>query len=373
MSASSILERIAGNLRPVLRFGSVDEASHAHVGQQSPEMLFLRGRALGRSGNLRHATKLFQDAVALDPNFADALEAEGEAWDLMGEGERARELFRTARAARARQIMGPPDRHYVLRQRGRFAAEILAYDSVVAALRKHSLPHLARGNAHLAAGRPAMALADYEQAQKLQPDLIDIHVVRGEAMIQLGRLEEATKEFDTVLAKRPRDAEALGGRAIARIGQGLVAEAGADWTAQAAVLAHRPAAVACIALRRAVYEEALPLLEKAVLSDPDYPYWPVYRAAAARRTGAAGALGSEAGVTGWPALLLAFHRGDVDAAAMLAKADTDGRRAEALFHIGVAEHQTDPAAARKRWQEVVAINQPWLIEYAAARNELSRA
>ena len=58
--------------------------------------------------------------------------------------------------------------------------------------------------------------------------------------------------------------------------------------------------------------------------------------------------------------------------AVLAQADTTGRRAEALFQMAILKSATDPAAARSRWQEVVEQGPHDLIEYAAARNELAR-
>ena len=74
----------------------------------------------------------------------------------------------------------------------------------------------------------------------------------------------------------------------------------------------------------------------------------------------------------WPAPLLAFHAGQATEEAALARADTPGRRTEALFQLGVLALAGNPAAARRHWGEVVEHGAPALIEYAAARNELAR-
>ena len=55
------------------------------------------------------------------------------------------------------------------------------------------------------------------------------------------------------------------------------------------------------------------------------------------------------------------------------RADNEGRRAEALFQLGVIAWPHDREEARCRWEEVAAGASPALIEHAAARHELARA
>lgn len=119
------------------------------------------------------------------------------------------------------------------------------------------------------------------------------------------------------------------------------------------------------------YEAAIPHLEAASQADPRDPYWKLYLNTARIRTGRPAATGAGA-QEGWPETLLALQAGAVTEEAVLAQADTTGRRAEALFQMAVLKSATDPAAARSRWQEVVEQGPHDLIEYAAARNELAR-
>ena len=74
----------------------------------------------------------------------------------------------------------------------------------------------------------------------------------------------------------------------------------------------------------------------------------------------------------WPAPLIALHAGRMSEDEALNRADTDGRRAEALFQVGVWAFTADRARTERCWQEIVDKAVPSLIEYAAARNELSR-
>jgi len=60
------------------------------------------------------------------------------------------------------------------------------------------------------------------------------------------------------------------------------------------------------------------------------------------------------------------------AAEALKLANTDSRRAEATFQLGILVSVQDHNAARSHWQEIVDRSGPSQIEYAAARHELAR-
>ena len=220
----------------------------------TPDLLFLRARAMARSGALDMSLRLYADAAELEPTFAEAIEAQGEALDVTGQSAVAAKKYEAARRVRAAMRPGAPDRHFVLRQRGQFIAEIMAYDSVLRSLKKNTLPYLARGNAYLAAGRPEKALADYDRALRLKPKLPEITALKGEALGMLGRYGEAVQAFDAALAAMPNDAEMLNGRAIVHMALGHIEKANADWRRQFDLLRDRAAARACVALRMADYE-----------------------------------------------------------------------------------------------------------------------
>ena len=186
---------------------------------------FLRARALARAGVYDLAEAAYQQAIDSEPTLVDAWEGLGEMLDVRRQPQRAMEKYAAARRLRAEMRPGPPDRHFVLRQRGHFAAEILAYDAVVRSLKKSRLPYIARGNAYLASGRPEDALANYNHALRLKRDLPDVMALKGEALSMLQRYDEAVRSFDVAVRARPDDAEALGGRAIARLGLGLLKDA----------------------------------------------------------------------------------------------------------------------------------------------------
>lgn len=324
-----------------------------------------------RVGNYSAAMMHYRDASELDPTFAEAISRLGAVLDLSDDQDLAAKYYKSARALQAAQRLGPPDRHFVLRQKGNFISEILAYSSVIQSMRKHTLPYIARGNALLAAGRANEALQDYNRALRLKPDLFDAIALKGEALAMLGQYSDALVVFDNALTKNPRSAEALGGRAIVHIALGQLEEARSDWNRQFEVLGNS-AARASVALRLADYERALPELDSALMKEPADPYWRLYRETARRRLGlpAAGIETSLPEV--WPTPLLHLHAGSASEDEVVKQAHTRDRRTEAHFQMGILALSHDINLAERHLRQVVDQGVPSLIEYAAASNELSR-
>lgn len=371
MSDARIMTRLSLTMRQIW-LGSRIPENRREADQTDFRRLYLRARALARSGAFELAAPLYQRAIDLEPTLDEALEGLGEALDALGRTELAMEKYAAARRIRGGMRPGAPDRHFVLRQRGHFTAEVLAYDAVVRSLKKNALPYIARGNAYLASGQPEEALANYNRALRLKRDLPAVAALKGEALAMLGRFGEAVRSFDAALTARPDDAEALGGRAIARVGLGLLEEANADWRRQFQLLAGRASARACVALRMADWASALPELERALEKEPGDPYWHLYRLTVRHRLGMPADLVNLPSIDAWPGALLALYAGRATPAEVMKRADTDGRRTEAAFQLGVLAFDRDRGAAEAYWKDVVERSPPSLIEHAAARNELAR-
>lgn len=336
---------------------------------------YFHARARARAGDLESAARQFADVAAMEPTFAPAVEAHAEAADRMGQRELARSKYLTARKLRAQARSGAPDRCFVVRNRGPFASEIAAYSTVLRSVTQRPLPYVARGNAFLAEGRAKLALVDYGCALSLKPDLHEVIALRAEALLLLGRYKEALSAFDSALAGCPNDAEIRGGRAIAYLALDRLDAARADWRRQLELLPpERASARACVLLRLADYEAALPELERALEKEPADPYWRLYRLTSLRLLGRTAARPGVEGAAsdGWPGPLFALHAGQLSADEVLEQADNEGRRAEALFQVGVVAWPHDREEARRRWQEVADKAAKTLIEYAAARHALAR-
>jgi tetratricopeptide (TPR) repeat protein len=339
--------------------------------------LYLRARRKARAGDLKLAERQFAEVAAMAPTFTPALEAHGEVLDMLGQSELARSKYDIARRLRSQLRRGAPDRCFVLRNRGPFISDIIAYTAVLrsGSAKRRALTYIARGNAYLMTGYPKLALLDYGFALRLHPSLHEVTALRAEAEAMLGRYRQALSAFDTALAARPQDAETYGGRAIVHLALGRLDAAEADRRRQLELLPlERASARACVLLRLADYEAALPELQRALEKEPADPYWQLYRLTSLRRLGrtAGWPCIDGAAADAWPGPLLSLHAGQLSGDDALKRADSEGRRAEALFQMGIVAYPHDREEARRCWEQVVDKAPPALIEYAAARHELAR-
>lgn len=367
--------RLVGSLRGawLRRRHQGDSRGLSHYTSDSPTIsTFIRARALARTGLRPMAAKLFTEVYLADPTLCGALEAQGALFDVMGQTERATAMYSAARRARTTSWARVADRHFVFRQRGSLLSEIFAYDSVLISIRKKALPYVARGNAYLAIGRPQQALANYEKALRLKRNSPEIMALKGEALAMLGNYREALQAFNTALAVRPNDVESLSGRAIVYAATGAIDDANADWRRQLQLQRGPASARACIALRMADYEMALPELEQAHLLEPLEPYWSLYRMTAHSRLGLPIVSSDLPSGGEWPGPLLDLHGGRTTEVQVLSQAGTDGHRAEALFQAGVVSFPKDRAHSAQCWRRVLDLGAPSSIEHGAARNELAR-
>lgn len=344
----------------------------------SREALFVRANENLRVGALDGAAELFAELLSADPdNPIAARQGQDAVQDLRGgvevsPGDRSPAPVTTPMARR-----GMPDRHFAVRNRGIFAAEIVAYTKVLRAgqAKRRAHVYFGRGNAYLANGRPKLALLDYAFALKLDPNLANVLALRGEALMALGRTEKALAELDRAVQIEPRNTEIAGSRAIARLALGRLDDADADWRRQLELLPlDNAAARACVLLRLADYEGSIPALESACQGEPADPYWRLYLGTALARLDRplAPAVDGAAVPATWPGPLLALQAGRISADEVLARADTPARRAEALFQLGVLAAAGARDQARQYWTQVVEIAPPEMIEHAAARHELRR-
>lgn len=377
MSDVSILTKISDALRMKLlarRAPLFNRDSSRRASRQRPDLLFLQARSMARFGQTATALSLLDEAIAMAPRFSEAIEARAELLDLSGNEELASEGFAEARRIKSAIRQGPPDRPFAVRLRGNFSSEIDSYDNVVRSLQKNILPYLARGNAYLASGYPEKALGDYNSALKLKPDSLEVASLKAEALLRLRRYEEALASIDPVISVRSKDADALSTRAAIFMALARLDDANADLRRQLSSLPpDQCAARGCVALRLTAYEEATEEFSRALVRQPNDPYWRLYFGVAQIRLGTKAPVQTGMGEGGgWPQLLLAFQAGQVSEDAVTAQATSDAHRAEAWFQFGVCAIGRDRETARRYWQKVVEFGAPDLIEHGAARNELVR-
>lgn len=363
MTKRSLLQNAIAGFGGLLGRRSQDSLA-AYLNSPDPEQkgqgLFRRGRLHMRTGETADAIADFDQALQLLPDYAEAVAARAESLDMAGQVVAAQPEYERARRLWAAQRPGMPDRRYVFRRPGRFSFEVDSYELALRRIKTGAFPHLACGNALLVRGRPAEALECYDRALKIKQKDSNLIGLKGEALSAMGRYREAIQAFDVALAANGRDVESLNARGIANMALGRLKKADEDWRRQLELLpADQAAARACVALRLADYEAALPELERAIARDPNEPYWNLYRLTAMKRLGRPIGAADQSSGEAWPALLIALCFGKATAEQVLANADTRSRQAEAAFQLG-------------QWKDVIDQGTPFMIEYAAARHELAR-
>ncbi len=93
------------------------------------------------------------------------------------------------------------------RARTLFCEAVAAQDRVLAIQSDHAMAHLMRGRALAQLGRTDEALASLRQAVLCRPEFSDTHLYLGTALAEAGRLPEALGHLeDAVRLARPGDA-----------------------------------------------------------------------------------------------------------------------------------------------------------------------
>lgn len=344
-----------------------------HDASSAAEGLSRRALVMMREKDFGHAEQVYETLAADAPDFAEGVQAYGELLDILGRRKEAAAKYTEARRLVAARRTGSPDRRFVFRHSGNFDPEIVAYTNIIDHRAKSALPWLARGNAYLANGHAQEALRDYERALRLAPSSLDVVALKAEALSLLGRYRDALQEFDRVLQGQPLDAETLNARGIAHMALGDVEKAQRDWHQQFECLrAEQYLARACVALRLADYEAAIPELQKAIVRQPHELYWPLYLRMACRRAGKKADAVAEVAGASWPQPLIAWYDGKLSESDVRQKADTPARLAEVALHLAPVAAERGASEVQEALRAAIRSMSPSSIEFCAASSEIGR-
>lgn len=184
-----------------LNTSSVPE-SWPQAGQKTPESaakadaanLKLQAIELINSGQHEEAIRVATQAIALDPQFADAYVRRGIAYGLRGENSRAIDDFTEA-------IRLDPESTLAYANRGISYNDIKNYDGAITdateAIRldpRFALAYLARGVAYGRKGEHYRAIADYTEAIRFNPTLTLAYDNRANIFEHLGMKEHAAAD-----------------------------------------------------------------------------------------------------------------------------------------------------------------------------------
>jgi tetratricopeptide (TPR) repeat protein len=188
------------------------------------------GNVHGMMGERSAAMSCYRAALALDPQHAVAHNNIGLL--LAPHGERAAALDHFRAALEADPQCTPAIRNLVawVPDDAVPAADIAAFERIVARYPDHAEAHAALGALHLRGAFAAgPALAALDRAIALGLDDADVHARRGVALHDLGCVEQAIDAYDRALARNSQHIPARFHRALSLLALGRFAEGWPDY------------------------------------------------------------------------------------------------------------------------------------------------
>ncbi|KAF0100346.1 MAG: glycosyltransferase 9 family protein [Rhodospirillaceae bacterium] len=232
-----------------------------------------RGNALQKLNRYEEALACYDQAIALDPDSADAFNDHGTALQHLQRFDEA--LASHERAATLR----PDDAHAYYNQGtallnlGRHEEALARYDQALSFAPQYADAHMNRGLALQRLQRYEESLSSYDTVITLNPCCSDAHNDRGVALQRLQRHEEALASYGTAAALNPKRADARFNQGNALLALERCAEALTHYDLALSlephlVEAHSNRGNALLNLHR--NSEALASYERAALLRPEY-------------------------------------------------------------------------------------------------------
>ncbi|WP_027802022.1 tetratricopeptide repeat protein [Paraburkholderia dilworthii] len=162
-----------------------------------------RGLAAAALGHLDEATICYDQALQLQPDFADARNNFGVALQAQGALNEAVEQYRLAIAANPALVGAHLNLGTVLGKLGRFAEALACYRDALQVDPGSAEAHFNSGNAHNAHGEHEAAIASFERALALRHDYAEAHINLGSAIGKRGDYAGAESHYRRAVAITP--------------------------------------------------------------------------------------------------------------------------------------------------------------------------
>ena len=175
------------------------------------------------------AIKDYDQAITLDPQYAEAYYNRGLAKGAQGRHEEAIHDFTQAIAINSKYVEVYYNRGFAKYKLGRNEEAIEDYDQTIALDSKHVYAYNNRGIAKGEMGNYAEAIQDYDRAIALDSKDAIAYNNRGLAKGEMGNYAEAIKDYDQAIAINPREASAYNNRGLAKFESGEHEEAIKDF------------------------------------------------------------------------------------------------------------------------------------------------
>jgi tetratricopeptide (TPR) repeat protein len=161
------------------------------------------GVALKNQGHLSEAIAQYEEALRANPNFAEAYNNLGVAFMETGRFQEAIDSYRRALRIKPEYAEVHFNLAGALRNAGNLEEAVRHYEEAVRLKPEYGEAHNNLGNALFIVGRRGEAIEHFEEAVRLKPDVAEWHYNLGLALEQTGRTPEAVHQYEEALRIKP--------------------------------------------------------------------------------------------------------------------------------------------------------------------------
>jgi tetratricopeptide (TPR) repeat protein len=195
-----------------------------------PAAFFNRGNAHSRQGEYDLAIQDFDQAIKLDPRYADAFNSRGMSYHSKGQNDRAIQDFDQAIKLDPSLVSAFFHRGTAYSAEGQHERAIQDFDQAIRLNPNYGSALSNRCLSRATIGRLQDALSDCNAALWLRPNRGRATTlnVRGITYLKLKQLDAAIADFDAALKLAPHSASSLYGRGVAKLKKGDATGGNAD-------------------------------------------------------------------------------------------------------------------------------------------------
>lgn len=167
-----------------------------------PALHYNLGHVLYQQGDLLGSIAAYQQAIQLDPSFAQAHHSLAVSLGAQGQYTAAIDHYRQVIALQAGAVKAYNNIGCIWVEQGQIEAALQVYQQAIALQPDWAVLHINLGKA-MAAQDPIAAIAAYRRAIQLQPDLISAHYNLAQTLRQQGQQAAALEQFEYLFRLDP--------------------------------------------------------------------------------------------------------------------------------------------------------------------------
>ena len=190
---------------------------------------FYIGLTFYKEEKYEEAIKRYDQAIDINPQFAEAYNNRGITKDLLGRHEEAITDYNEAIRINPQLAEAYYNRGTTKDLLGRHEKAIADYDQAIRINPQYAQAYYNRGNAKGELGQHEEAIADYDEAIRINPQYAQAYCNRGTAKLALGQHDDAIADYDHAIRINPQFAKAYYNRGIVKGMLGSYEKAIADF------------------------------------------------------------------------------------------------------------------------------------------------